>query len=108
MFNRSSRNLAYWFTLSMGSILVLFAGTIYYLRVEDKSEALDRLLYEKTKVIAASIQYELHLGKPQVDLNNVLLLGNSSQPLDAELVYVRWYDAQGQLQRFLALHHQNN
>lgn len=100
MFNRSRRNLARWFTLSMGSILVLFAGTIYYLRAEDKLEALDRLLYKKTRVIAASVQYELQQGKPQVDLNAVPLLGSGSQPLDTELVYVRWYDSQGKLKRF--------
>jgi signal transduction histidine kinase len=100
MFNRSRRNLAHWFTLSMGSILVLFAGTIYYLGVKDKLEALDQLLYEKTKVIAASIQYELDQGKPRVDLSHVPLLSTGSQPLDTELVYVRWYDSQGQLKRF--------
>jgi two-component system, OmpR family, manganese sensing sensor histidine kinase len=100
MFNRSRRNLARWFTLSMGSILILFAGTIYYLRAEDKLEATDRLLYKKTRVMAASIQYELRQGKPQVDLNGVPLLGTGSQPLDTELVYVRWYDAQKQLKRF--------
>lgn len=100
MFNRSRRNLARWFTLSMGSILILFAGTIYYLRTEDKLEALDRLLYKKTRVIAASVQYEFYQGKPHVNLNNVPLLGTASQPLDTQLVYVRWYDAQGQLKRF--------
>jgi two-component system, OmpR family, manganese sensing sensor histidine kinase len=100
MFNRSRRNLARWFTLSMGSILILFAGTIYYLRAEDKLEATDRLLYKKTRVMAASIQYELRQGKPEVDLNGVPLLGTGSQPLDTELVYVRWYDTQGQLKRF--------
>jgi two-component system, OmpR family, manganese sensing sensor histidine kinase len=100
MFNRSRRNLAWWFTLSMGSILILFAGTIYYLRAEDKLEAADRLLYRKTRVMAASIQYELRQGKPEVDLNGVPLLGIGLQPLDTELVYVRWYDAQGQLERF--------
>ena len=45
-FNQSRRNLARWFTLSMGSILVLFAGAIYQIEVKDKLEALDRLLYD--------------------------------------------------------------
>lgn len=102
MFNRSRRNLARWFTLSMGSILVLFAGTIYYLRTEDKLEAIDQLLYKKTRVMAASIQYELHQGQPQVDLEHVPLLG-SGAPLDTELVYVRWYDSQKQLKRFFGI-----
>ncbi len=100
MFNRSRRNLARWFTLSMGSILILFATTLYYLRAEDKLKALDQLLYKKTRIMAASVQYELRQDQPQVDLNNVPLLGNSLQPLDTELVYVRWYNAQGQLKRF--------
>lgn len=100
MFKRSRRDLARWFTLSMGSILVLFAGTIYYLRAEDKLEATDRLLYRKTRVMAASVQYELRQGQAQVDLEAVPLLGTSAQLLDTELVYVRWYDAQKQLKRF--------
>jgi len=100
MFNRSRQNLARWFTLSMGSILILFSGTIYYLRVEDKLEAIDRLLYKKTRVMAASVRYELHQGIPQVELDGVPLLGTGSQPLDTELIYVRWYDSQQQLRQF--------
>ena len=49
MFNRSRRNIARWFTLSMGSILITFAGVVYYLRAEDNLESLDRLLYNKAK-----------------------------------------------------------
>lgn len=103
MFNRSRRNLACWFTLSMGSILILFAGMTYYLRAEDKLEATDRLLYKKTRVIAAIIQYELSQGKPRVDLDGVPLLGRGLQPLDTELVYVRWYDTRKQLRRFFGI-----
>lgn len=100
MFNRGRRNLARWFTLSMGSILVLFAGTIYYLRVEDKLAAIDRLLYKKTRVIAASVQLEERSGQLRIDLDHVPLLGSHVQPLDTELIYVRWYDGQRQLKRF--------
>ena len=100
MFNRSRRNLACWFTLSMGSILFLFAGTTYYLRAEDKLEATDRLLYRKTRLMAASVQYELSEGKPQVDLSRVPLLGSGTLPLGTELTYVRWYSARAQLKRF--------
>jgi two-component system, OmpR family, manganese sensing sensor histidine kinase len=100
MFNRSRRNLARWFTLSMGSILVVFAAVMYYLEVEDKLEALDRLLYQKTRVMAASIEYERSGGQWQVDLSNVPLLGSSAQPLSSDLVYVRWYNTQGQLVQF--------
>lgn len=104
MFSYSRRNLARWFTLSMGSILVLFAGIVYYLKVEDQLEAIDRLLYRKTGVIAASIQYEWHQGQTegqeQVDLSHVPFLGSNSQPFASELIYVRWYDSQGQLRQF--------
>ncbi|MBD2309087.1 HAMP domain-containing histidine kinase [Chroococcidiopsis sp. FACHB-1243] len=100
MFNHSRRNLARWFTLSMGSILVVFAGVIYYFEIKDKLDVLDRLLYDRTRVMAASVQYEWRQGHKQVDLSNVPLLGSGSHPLDKNLVYVRWYNPQGQSIRF--------
>jgi two-component system, OmpR family, manganese sensing sensor histidine kinase len=100
VFNQSRRNLARWFTLSMGSILVLFAGVIYQIEVKDKLEALDRLLHDKTRVMAASVHYEVRQDQSQVDLNHVPLLGSGSHPLAEDLIYVRWYNAQGRLVRF--------
>ncbi|WP_017652106.1 sensor histidine kinase [Fortiea contorta] len=100
MFNRSRRNLAGWFTLSMGCILVLFAGVIYHLEVKDKLKALDQLLYKRAELMAASSQYRLYQGQKQVDLSNIPLLGSGSHPADIELVYVRWYDPNGKLKRF--------
>ncbi|MBD2087586.1 ATP-binding protein [Coleofasciculus sp. FACHB-542] len=100
MFGRSRRNLARWFTLSMGSILVIFAGVVYYVEVADALLALDRLLYQQTKVMAASVNYERRNGQWQVELDNVPLLGNNPQPLDSGLAYGRWYDAKGQLVQF--------
>ncbi|MBD1940608.1 ATP-binding protein [Microcoleus sp. FACHB-68] len=100
MFNRSRRNLARWFTLSMGSILVLFAGVIYQIEIKEKLEALDRLLYDKTRVMAASVHYEVRQDQSQVDLSHVPLLGSGSHPLTEDLIYVRWYNAQGRLVRF--------
>ncbi len=100
MFNQSRRNLARWFTLSMGSILLLFAGVIYQIEVQDKLEALDRLLYDKTRIMAASVQYQVSQDQVQVDLSNIPLLGSGSHPLAEDLIYVRWYDEQGQLLRF--------
>ncbi|WP_448269033.1 sensor histidine kinase [Nostoc sp. DSM 114159] len=100
MFNRSRRNLARWFTLSMGCILILFAGVIYDLEVKDKLKALDQLLYKRAELMAASSQYRLDRGKKQVDLSNIPLLGSGSHPADIELVYVRWYDPNGKLKRF--------
>ncbi|NJO72526.1 MAG: HAMP domain-containing histidine kinase [Leptolyngbyaceae cyanobacterium RM1_406_9] len=103
MFNRSRRNLARWFTLSMGSILVVFAGVIYYFEVEEKLETLDRLLYKEARVMATSVDYELENGQWRVDLNNVPLLGNTLQPPDSEILYVRWYSDQGRLVRFFGM-----
>lgn len=103
MFNRSRRNLARWFTLSMGSILVVFAGAIYLQKVVDQLEALDRVLYRKVQIMAASVQYEPDRGDKRVDLDNVPLLGYNPRPLARELVYVRWYDAEGRLLQFYGM-----
>lgn len=105
MFNRSRRNLARWFTLSMGSILIVFAGGIYYQKVTDELETLDRLLYTKTRVMAASVQYRLSQGQGQMNLENVPLLGNNASilMLTSEVVYARWYDSDGKLLQFFGL-----
>lgn len=100
MFNRSRRNLAHWFTLSMGTILIIFAGIIYYQRSVNRLEESDRLLYKKARVMAANIDYGLRQGKEHIDLSNVPILGNYSPPSDSEIVYARWYSATGQLQQF--------
>ncbi len=84
----------------MGSILVLFAGVIYQIEVKDKLESLDRLLYDKTKVMAASVHYEIRQKQSLVDLSNVPLLGSGSHPLAEDLIYVRWYNVQRRLIRF--------
>lgn len=100
MFNRSRRNIARWFTLSMGSILITFAGVVYYLRAEDNLESLDRLLYNKAKIMATSVEYEVQGGEWQVDLTKMPLLGYSMAPPGSELIYARWYDTNGELVRF--------
>lgn len=98
MFSRSRSNLALWFTLTMGSILVVFAGVVYYLAVVDELEDLDRLLYKKTRVMAVNVKSERHL--EQIDLEDVPLLGSTLPPLGTEVVYARWYDPVGQLVQF--------
>jgi len=100
MFNRSRRNLARWFTLSMGSILVIFAAVVYYQEVEDELEVIDRLLYKKTRAIAANVDYRFEQGQRRVNLENVPWLGNTPLPVDTELVYARWYNSQKQIVRF--------
>ncbi|NWF62620.1 MAG: two-component sensor histidine kinase [Fischerella sp.] len=98
MFHCSRSNLALWFTLTMGSILVIFAGVIYYQAVLDELEDLDRLLYKKSRVMAVNAKYELR--KKQLDLENVPLLGSNVPPLGTEFVYARWYDTKGELVQF--------
>jgi signal transduction histidine kinase len=103
MFNRSRRNLAHWFTLSMGSILILFATVIYYQKSVDRLEESDRLLYKKARVMAANVDYEWREGKEYVDLNDVPILGSYSPPSDSDVVYARWYSATGKLRQFYGL-----
>jgi signal transduction histidine kinase len=98
MFNRSRSNLALWFTLTMGSILVVFASVLYYQEVLDELENVDQLLDEKSRVIAVNAKYDAL--KQQLYLENVPLLGSNVPPVDSELVYARWYDTKGQLIQF--------
>ncbi|NDJ23477.1 two-component sensor histidine kinase [Nostoc sp. B(2019)] len=98
MFHRSRSNLALWFTLTMGSILVIFAGVVYYQAVLDELEDLDRLLYKKSRVMAVNAKYDLR--KEQLDLENVPLLGSNVSPLGTDFLYARWYDTKGQLVQF--------
>lgn len=100
MFNRSRRDLTRWFTLSMGSILILFASILYYQRSIDRLEESDRLLYRKARVMVANIGSEWQQGKERIDLSNVPILGNYSPPSDSNLVYARWYSAKGKLHQF--------
>jgi signal transduction histidine kinase len=98
MFDRSRRNLARWFTFSMGSILVVFAGVLYYVEAIDELEKLDRLLYRKTRVIATTVKYNRQTDT--VNLENVPLLGNNTRLLDTELAYARWYSLDRQIRQF--------
>ena len=101
MFIQSRRNLARWFTLSMGSILVVFAGLVYYWETKDQLQAFDQALYNKSQVMATGARYRLHKGKWQVSLENVPFLGRHTLPLDNGLVSARWYNPQGQLVQFI-------
>ena len=98
MFYRSRRNLARWFTFSMGSILIVFAGVLYYVETVDELEKLDRLLYRKTRVIATNVKYNRETNT--VNLENVPLLGSNTRLLNTELIYARWYNNHKQLSQF--------
>ncbi|OKH20147.1 two-component sensor histidine kinase [Hydrococcus rivularis NIES-593] len=103
MFHRSRRRLAYWFTLSMGSILILFAFTIYYLQLKDRIRAFDETLYAQTKRINAKTDYELEKGRWQINAEKISLQEGDAPPLEieTEIAYIRWYDARGQLVQFI-------
>ncbi|AFY77435.1 histidine kinase [Pleurocapsa sp. PCC 7327] len=103
MFHRSRRRLAYWFTLSMGSILILFAFTIYYLQLKDRIRAFDETLYAQTKRINTKTDYELEKGRWQIDAEKISLQEGDAPPLEieTEIAYIRWYDARGQLVQFI-------
>ncbi|MCC5637783.1 HAMP domain-containing histidine kinase [Nostoc sp. CHAB 5844] len=99
MFNRSRRNLASWFTLSMGSILLIFAGILYYQESIQQLEVLDLILYKKARVITASVRYKDYQGQKRVFLKHLPVLGNNP-PADSEIIYARWYDTKGQLKHY--------
>ncbi|PLZ80572.1 two-component sensor histidine kinase, partial [Fischerella thermalis WC213] len=82
----------------MGSILVVFAGVLYYQAVLDELKDLDRLLHKKSKLMTVNAKYDPR--KKQLDLENVPLLGSNVPPQGTEFVYARWYDTKGQLVQF--------
>lgn len=93
MFSRSRRNLAYLFTISMGSILVVFAAVAYYLGVKEQLMVFDDGLYSASKVITRNAQYQLDAKKAHFSLEDVYIIDSAQQQLGSNLVYVRWYDA---------------
>ncbi|HEY9877797.1 MAG TPA: sensor histidine kinase, partial [Leptolyngbyaceae cyanobacterium] len=103
MFDQSRRKMARWLTLSMGSILVIFAGAIYYRWVVEQLVQADHLLYKKARVMAANIDYEFRQGEEVLDLSYVPFLGRYSPPLDSEVLYVRWYSSEKRLYQFYGL-----
>ena len=104
MFSRSRLNLAYWFALSMGSILIAFTGVVYYLEAEDRLRAFDDALYLETKKVESRVYYQLDQGEWQLSLaNGMPLVGENALTSQNELVYVRWYTVDGDLIQFAGL-----
>ncbi len=100
MFNRSRRNLACWFALSMGSILVIFAGVVYCLEVEAQLQDCEQKLIKKGKTIAAEAQYQFQQKQWQFDLENIPALASNTS-MCGEIVYARWYNLEGKLVQFV-------
>lgn len=100
MFSRSRRNLACWFTWSMGGILIIFTQLLFYLELRDRLANFDGALYDRSRAIASMVEYNQSLGQSTPGLENVLVLGNKSG-IGSELLYVRWYNSQGQIVQFV-------
>ncbi|GAA6620763.1 sensor histidine kinase [Scytonema sp. NUACC26] len=97
MFTRSRRNLAYLFTISMGSILVAFAGIAYYLVVQQQLQVFDERLYSTSKTIVRGIQYPTYNKRWQYKPKEVPLFGNILPPVNSDIVYVRLYNSNKEL-----------
>ncbi|WP_008316145.1 sensor histidine kinase [Leptolyngbya sp. PCC 6406] len=125
MFTRSQRTLAQGLMLVMGTILVVIGSGLYFLDVLSELAALDKGVHRKARIIAASIRYPSSLSLEgqfqvpssseillrngenrqtledlEIDLDYVPRLGSKAPLLESDLVYIRWYDAEGKLQRF--------
>lgn len=98
MFERSRRRLAYWFALSMGSILILFAFTVYHRQVKDQMREFDARIYDQAKRIAASTTYQKQGESWLIDTENVSLRDRNA--LESKIIYIRWYDFQQRLLQF--------
>ncbi|MGL5807867.1 MAG: sensor histidine kinase [Xenococcaceae cyanobacterium] len=103
MFDRSRRRLAYWFTLSMGSILILFAFTIYYIQLREKIRTFDEALYMQSKYIASKTQYQFKQGEWQIETEDISVRAIKALPLgiEVDIAYIGWYDADGKLVQFI-------
>jgi two-component system, OmpR family, manganese sensing sensor histidine kinase len=101
MFDRSRRRLAHWFTLSMGSILILFAFTVYQRQVQEQMGAFDDRIYAQTKKIASLTSYQQQEKNWKIDTANVSLQSNEALPMGASIIYIRWYDSQKSLLEFI-------
>jgi signal transduction histidine kinase len=85
----------------MGGILLIFAGVVYVREVDSQLQAFDQSLYKKSKVIANQTQYQLKQGQWRIELDGIpSLQQDKTLSLNAEVAYVRWYNAQGQLIQF--------
>lgn len=103
MFNRSRRNLARWFTLSMGSILIIFAAIIYLLEAKDQLRVFDEQLYNTSRLMAAGVEDGLYKEQQRISLEDVPILGGEALPFDTGIVYARWYTPKKQLLEFVGV-----
>ncbi len=100
MFNRSRSNLATWFTLSMGSILVVFVGILYLREAQDRLHRFDQALTDTSRIMAAGVENFVYERQERTDLENVPVLGSDTLPLSSNLVFARWYTPKRRLLQF--------
>ena len=100
MFDRSRRRLAHWFTLSMGSILILFAFTIYQRQVTEQQREFDDRIYNRAKKIASLTTYRQQRESWQINTENVSL-PNRDLAIEPHIVCTRWYDAEKRSVEFI-------
>jgi len=100
MFNRSRRNLARWFTLSMGSILIVFAGVLYFAEARKEMYLFDQGLYELSQLMIAGVENGIYENQRQVSLDQVPVLGDEALPISTRLRFARWYTPEKQLLQF--------
>ncbi|MDZ7949715.1 HAMP domain-containing sensor histidine kinase [Nostoc sp. DedQUE09] len=103
MFSRSRRNLARWFTLSMGSILVIFATILYFLEAKEQLRAFDQELYNTTQLMAAGVEDGLYQEEQRISLEDVPILGGEALPFENKIIYARWYTPKKQLLEFFGV-----
>ena len=100
MFDLSRRRLTYWFTLSMGSILILFAFTVYQRQVIEQMREFDESTYAQAKKIASLTSYQQQGKSWKIDTENASL-PSRAVTTEAEIICTRWYNAQRRLIEFV-------
>ncbi|OKH32279.1 two-component sensor histidine kinase [[Phormidium ambiguum] IAM M-71] len=101
MFSRSRQNLARWFTLSMGSVFLVFVALFYLREAHDRLRFFDRTLFNISEIIAANVEEIVYQNQRQIDLENVPILGSDAIRLDKEVLFARWYNPEKQLLQFI-------
>ena len=98
MFDRSRRRLAVWFTLSMGSILILFAFTLYQRQMVEQRREFDAEIYSLAEKLANKTKYR-NRGKKIEIASIAISLAHRAQASESPIVCSRWYDARKNLIR---------
>lgn len=91
MFDRSRRRLTYWYTFSMGSILILFAFTLYQRQVTERKGEFDEQIYNRANKIASATNYQQQGKTWQIDIDNVSSVDREILT-ESNIIYLRWYD----------------